>query len=184
MRRGGRRPRFMPSGEPVSSSSYRWGRRRARVGQCAAILGAEFVYGQLICEGQAFGPGFRATFAWTPAGGSGASWDIAVEVLANAVWRRGRLFFRCGHCRRRATRLYIPVARLEPRCRRCWGLSYESQSWSYCGTGFWGRLMGPLAHATTLERRKQRRHAARARYDSRRSFLAAALSGGVARERT
>jgi hypothetical protein len=164
-RRGGRRPRQVPSDVPVSSSG-RWGRRRARVGQCAAILAAELVYDKLVREGATLAPGWRAVLAWKP-DGSGASWDVGAEVLANAVWRRGRLFLRCSHCRRRATRLYVPVVGLEPRCRRCWGLSYESQSWSYKATGFLAAL-GPIAYATTLERRKQRRESARVRYEARR----------------
>ena len=170
-RRGGRRPRHMPSDVPVFSSSGRWGQRRARVEQCAAILAAELVYERMVCDGSQFGPGWRAMLSWKPHGDSGPSWNIEAEVLANAVWRRGRLFFRCARCERRATRLYVPVVGAEPRCRRCWGLGYESQSWSYCATGFWGRLMGPLAHATTFERRKERRQASRARYAARRAFL-------------
>ena len=169
-RRGGLRPRHMPSGEPVSSSSYRWGRRRARVEQCAAILAAELVYGELICNREVFGPGLRRTLSWTPNDGSGRSWDIKAEVLANAVWRRGRLFLRCPQCQQRATRLYVPVVGAEPRCRRCWGLSYESQSWSYKPCGFLAGL-GPVAYWTTAERRRERRQAARARYDARRAFL-------------
>ena len=169
-RRGGRRRRYVIPGEvPVWVSSGRWGPRRARVGQCVT-LGAEFVYGQLICEEQKFGPGWRATLSWTPHGGTGTSWDITAEVLPNAVWRRGRLFFRCAHCRRRATRLYVPVVGVEPRCRRCWGLSYESQSWSYKPCGMFACL-GPIAYATTAARREERQLAARARYDARRAFL-------------
>src|SRR5229473_1410253 len=60
-------------------------------------------------------------------------WSLKVEVLPNPIWRRGRLFYRCPACGRRATRLYVPFSGLQPRCRRCWGLSYESQSWSYEG---------------------------------------------------
>ena len=170
-RRDGRRRNWiLPSEAPVSCSG-RWGRRRARVGQCAAILAAELVYDKIIRDGETFGPGCRHTLAWAPQGGSGPSWDIDAEVLANAVWRRGRLFFRCGHCARRATRLYVPVAGLEPRCRRCWGLNYESQSWSYKPCGFLGRLLGPVAYVTTDRRRAERRRAARARYAARRAFL-------------
>jgi hypothetical protein len=148
-------------------SGGRWGPRRARVGQCAATLAAELVYHQMICEGENFGPGWRATLAWTAAGAD-AAWRIEAEVLANAVWRRGRLFFRCPSCRRRATRLYIPIVGHEPRCRRCWGLSYESQSWSYKATGFLAAL-GPIAHVTTAVRREERRKAARVRYAARKA---------------
>ena len=142
-RRGGRRPRRLPAGVPVSSSG-RWGRRRAHVGQCTAILAAELVYGKLICDGKTFAPGWCATLEWKPEGPSGPCWTIRAEVVPNAVWRRGRLFFRCAHCQQRATRLYVPVVGLQPRCRRCWGLSYESQSWSYKACGFL-RSLGPVA---------------------------------------
>ena len=121
-----------------------------------------------------FGPGRRAVLTWAPEGASGPSWGIRAEVLTNAVWRRGRLFFRCGHCQRRATRLYVPVAGLEPRCWRCWGISYESQSWNYKPTGFLGALFGPVAYVTTIVRREERQEAARARCGARRAFLRAA----------
>lgn len=114
---------------------------------CAAILAAELVYDKLLREGATLAPDWRAVLAWKP-DRSDASWDIEAEVLANAVWRRGRLFFRCARCGRRATRLNVPVVGLEPRWWRCWGLSYESQSWSYKATGFLAAL-GPVAYATT-----------------------------------
>jgi hypothetical protein len=171
VKRGGRRPRAVALSEMLVSSRGRWGPRRARVEQCAATLAAELVYGRLVCDGPPFGPGRRGTLSWTPRAGSGQSWDITAEVLPNAVWRRGRLFFRCPHCERRATRLYVPVFGLEPRCRRCWGLGYVSQSWSYKPIGMLGRLLGPIAHATTDARRQARRRAARLRYDARRAFL-------------
>jgi hypothetical protein len=131
------------------------------------VLAAELVYGDLICDGQTFAPGWRGTLRWTPLG---ASYDIAVEVVPNAVWRRGRLFFRCAHCQRRATRLYVPRVGLEPRCRRCWGLSYESQSWCYKPCGFLAGL-GPVAYVTTSVRREERQQASRDRYAARRAFL-------------
>lgn len=171
MRRGGWRRRYIIPGEvPVWVSSGRWGPRRARVGQCSAVLTAELVYHNAVLQRETFGPGSRATLAWKPDACSDTSWRIEVEVLANAVWRRGRLFFCCPNCHRHATRLYVPVVGTEPRCRRCWGLSYESQSWSYTATGFLAAF-GPIAYATTHERRKQRREASRARYAARRSFL-------------
>ena len=180
-RRGGARPRHPPASVPVSVSGGRWGRRRARVEECAAVLAAELVYGHLVCQGGIFAPGSRGRLTWTPADGSAASWDVEAEVLPNAVWRRGRLFLRCRHCGQRATRLYVPVAGCEPRCRRCWGLSYVSRSWSYKPVGFFGRYFGTLAYGTTRERRKQRRQAARERYEDRRPFLGADV-GPVAEE--
>lgn len=172
-RRGGRRRRYIKPGDvPVWVASGRWGPRRARVEECQA-LAAELVYHQMVCNGSTFGPGARATLTWTP-NGSAVSWTVEVEIVANAVWRRGRLFLRCRHCRRRATRLYVPVADVEPRCRRCWGLSYETRSWSYKATGLLAAL-GPLAYVTTDARREKRREAARARYAVRRLSLRGVL---------
>jgi hypothetical protein len=125
-RRGGRRRRYIVPGEvPVWVSSGRWGPRRARVEQCVAVLPAELVYERLICEGSKVGPGWRSTLTWTPDVDTGTSWEIGAEVSANAVWRRGRLFLRCPQCEQRATRLYVPIAELQPRCRRCWGLMWR-----------------------------------------------------------
>jgi hypothetical protein len=128
--------------------------------------GAELTYLQAEQERVALKPGWRATVrVQIPNEDSKfvSPWSLKVEVLANPIWRRGRLFYRCPACGRRATRLYVPFSGLQPRCRRCWGLSYESQSWSYEG--------GPVAYVTTLCRREERHRAARARYDARRAFL-------------
>src|SRR5262245_54596721 len=143
MRRGGWRLRrySLPNQAPVWVPSGRWGPRRARVEQCAAVLGAELVYHRAICDGQTFGPGSHATLTRKPHGDSGPSWEIKAEVRPNAVWRRGRMFLCCPRCFRRATRLYVPVNGLEPRCRNCWGLAYESQSWSYKPVGFLGHVL-------------------------------------------
>ncbi len=167
--RGGRRSRDLPVGVPISCWG-RWGRRRARVEHCAEILLAEAAYEQLLGEGTKFGPGSRFTRTWMPGDPSGPSWPVAVEVVANAVWRRGRVFFRCGHCEQRGTRLYVPIAGLEPRCRRCWGLSYECQSWSYKSSGA-SAALGSLASWRTADKREELRAAARARYKTRRAFL-------------
>jgi hypothetical protein len=104
-RRGGRRRNWILPGEARVFCAGRWGRRRARVEQCAATLTAEAIYGQLVCEGATFGPGSRMTVLWPPSALCGATWWIVVEVLANAVWRRGRMFRRCPACQQRATRL-------------------------------------------------------------------------------
>jgi hypothetical protein len=179
MTRGGRRPRWMPASVPVSSPG-RWGRRRVRVSQCTAVIAAEMVYDNLVCDGQTFGPGWRGTLSWKPHGDVGASWNIKTEVLANAVWRCGRLFLRCRHCDRRATKLYVPTSELEPRCRRCWGLSYESRSWNYREPSGLGQELRLVAYATTLEGRSERRRAALTRYDARRPFLAARVARDAA----
>ena len=169
-RRGGRRPRryVVPHEVPVWVSGGRWGPRRARVEQCAT-LEAEIVYHLMICAGEPLAPGWHATVSSTA--GNYKFPNIKVEVVANAVWRRGRLFLRCPRCGRRATRLYVPVIDVQPRCRRCWGLNYQSQSWSYKSTGPLGPYFGPLAHSTTHDRRKTRQRAARERYAARRPHL-------------
>src|SRR5262249_8465255 len=123
----------------------------------------------MVREASGRGPGSRATLTWTPHG-STSSWTVEAELRANAVWRRGRLFLRCPKCERRATRLYVRVENLEPRCRRCWGLAYESQSWCYKATGPLA-FLGPIAYVTTHERRKQRFEAATKRYAERRRLL-------------
>jgi hypothetical protein len=165
MKRGRLRPRLMPEAVPLSSSG-RWGRRRVRVGQCVAALGAELIYDRWIREGQTIEPGCRVHGTWTPHGPNGPSWPITVEVVANRLWRRGRLFLRCPGCERRATRLYVPVAGFEPRCRRCWGLTYQTRSWNYKGDS---RV---IARNTTLIWRRNARKAARARYEMRRPLFA------------
>src|SRR5262245_50405643 len=117
---GGRRPYRIPSDVPITGTRERGGRRRGRVERCPCVLRAEDVYGERLCERVAFGPGSRFRLSVTL---YGAIWEFDAEVLPNAVWRRGRLFLLCPHCQRRATRLYVPIARLEPLCRRCWGLA-------------------------------------------------------------
>ena len=140
-------PNWVPGG--------RWGPRRARVEQCLALR-AELVCHQALCEGEPLQPGSRLTLIWRPS--ESDSWEIEAEPISNAVWRNGRLFLRCPGCGLRATRLYVPLRGLEPRCRRCWGLSCASRSWSYKAVG-WFAFLGPIAYATTEERRRRRREA-------------------------
>ncbi len=167
-RRGGRRPRRIVPGEVAAwVSSGRWGPKRARVEQCVAILTAEQVYDRLLRDGEPLSPGWIGGVGWTPNATKDRQWEIEAEVRPNAVWRAGRLFLRCPRCSRRATRVYIPAVTADPRCRRCWGLNYSSQSWSYKPTGVFGRLLGPLAYATTFERRTQRKAASVARWQCR-----------------
>jgi hypothetical protein len=145
-----------------------------RVDECWSILRAEAVYDQFLRERVALKPGWRASVrVEIPIEDSKAvyRWSLKVEGLPNPIWRRGRLFYRCPACDRRATRLYVPFSGLQPRCRRCWGLNYESQSWSYKPTGLFGVVLGPVAHVTTSVRREERQQAARVRYDARRAFL-------------
>jgi hypothetical protein len=168
-RRGGRRERryVVPGEVPAWCRSGRWGPRRARVSQCWSVLRTELVYTQLLKAGTKVEPAWSATLQVTV---GARTWSVAIEVRENAVWRCGRLFFRCALCRRRATRLYVPVETAEPRCRRCWGLSYESQSWSYHDGGF----LVParyICHITTERLREERQTAALERYAERRPFL-------------
>ena len=102
-RQGGWRPRkwIVPGEVPVWVSSGRWGPRRARVSQCWTMFRAEVVYTQLLQSGIKIEPGWRAMLHATV---GGQTWPVDVEVCANAVWRCGRVFFRCAACRRRATR--------------------------------------------------------------------------------
>ena len=93
---------------PVFTSG-RWGRRRARVDECWRILRAEEAYDQFLRERVALKPGWRATVrVQIPIEDSKfvSPWSLKVEVLPNPIWRRGRLFYRCPACGRRATRLY------------------------------------------------------------------------------
>lgn len=169
--RGGRRPRQIPTSAPVFVANGRWGRKRARVEQCAATLAAELFYGTLLAAGEPLRPGWRGVRSWFPHGPTGPSWEVDAEIRTNAVWRRGRLFLYCANCQRLAARLYIPVVGLEPRCRRCWGLAYVSQTWSYKPVAWLGKALGPVARATTYARREKRREAAQARYADRRLAL-------------
>lgn len=166
--RGGRRPRRFIRREdaPVWVPSGRWGPRRARVEHCVTIR-AERVYHQALCAGEPLKPGDQLTLIWRPQ--DSAAWESRAELVSNAVWRHGRLFLRCLACARRATRLYVPIAGLEPRCRRCWGLTYECRSWSYKAS-VWVAFLGPVAYATTDERRRERRKASQQRYAERRSL--------------
>lgn len=166
-RRGGRRQRRARS---RSGQAARWGPRLARVKQCVT-LADELVYDKLLRDGEALVPGWCAMLTWAPNGSApGATpWYVDAEVLANAVWRHGRLFLQCPACRRLATRLYVPLVGVQPLCRRCWGLSYESRSWSYKATGFLGRAFGPVAYVTTICRREERQATSRVRYAARRA---------------
>jgi hypothetical protein len=171
MRGGPRRRYVIPGDVPVWIGSGRWGPRRVHVGECLAVLAAELVYHQMVCNGDICAPGHRAAVTWTATPKKPrAVWSIEVEVQANAVWRCGRLFLRCPACQRRATRLYVPREDLPPRCRRCWGLSYQSQSWSYRRTGPMDLLFGSAAQRTTEIRRERRKAAAEARYAEKRRY--------------
>lgn len=171
--RGGYRERryILPHELPIYVPSGRWGPRRARAELCLVILRAEAVYDQLIRAGTTFGPGTRLRLECRSTSAPGYAWAVRAEVLSNTVWSRGRLFLRCETCDQRATRLYVPVLGLDPRCRRCWGLSYVSQSWCYKPVGILGSVLGPVAHGETDRRRQARRKACRERQKARRGII-------------
>jgi hypothetical protein len=104
-------------------------------------------------------PGDRGTATYAV---EDQEFTISWELRPNAVWRHGRLFLRCPCCRRRCTRLYLPLSSSWLACRRCWGLSYESRGLSNYHDSLWGRGMLARALATT-----QREWAYRATYESR-----------------
>lgn len=144
----------------VVSCAGRWGRRRAHVSQCACVWRAETLYDALLADGSCQ-PGVRGSAsAWI----GKQRWVVGFEVRPNPVWRWGRVFFRCPHCTGRCTRLYAPLRDLQPRCRRCWGLSYESQQWNYKGL-LWQRF--PLYVTTSITREEQQERAV-ARRSARR----------------
>ena len=141
--------------------SGRWGPRRVRTTECAGILAAEMLYHALVCDSVPLRPGWSASLSCTV--GAVEFSNIRAEVISNAVWRRGRLFLRCPACDRRATRLYVPIVNREHKCRRCWGLSYPSQEWSYRSTGWWGAAFGSPYRINTDNKRDARRREARER---------------------
>jgi hypothetical protein len=169
-RRGGRKPRrcIVRGAVPVWVDNGRWGPRRARVDDCAAVLKAELVYERMLRDGVKVSPGERMVLRWQPDGSAGV-WEIKAELVPNRVWHHGRLFIRCARCDRRATRLYVPVVGCDPRCRKCWGLSYQSQSWSYRPSALFGAHSA--AAVTTILARRERRQASRLRYAARRKAL-------------
>ena len=140
--------------------SGRFGRRRIRVNQCWLTLKAEESYDSAVRLRQEIGE--RRTF--NVSCGS-QEWRVETQLLPNRIWRHGRMFFVCQQCRNRATRLYVPSQGLDMRCRSCWGLSYESRSWSY-HPGFmgWSR---DVCLATTESRREERKARSRIRQNAR-----------------
>ena len=166
--RGGHRTRrhVVPAEVPVWCRGGRWGPRRVRVEQCL-VLRAEDVYDRLILQRMGPSPGRRGTAHLVVPNSPIGGWPVAFEVRPHPIWRRGRVFFRCASCGRLATRMYLPPSGGGLRCRRCWGLSYESQKWSYHGD-WWARLPN---YTTTERRREERRAEALQRYARRRRYL-------------
>jgi hypothetical protein len=146
----------------------RWGRRRVRVEQCWAVVRTEDLYGRMLHSDLKAGSsaGVEVHVALQNSNLVSA-WHLTVELVPNRIWRIGRLFLLCPRCSRRATRLYVPLSGDEPKCRCCWGLNYESQSWSYHGD-WWQRLS---CYSTSDNKREAARRAARKRYVTRRRAL-------------
>ena len=133
------------------------------------------------------GPGDTAELQMTLADGHGTHVRrVQCEVAANAVWRRGRVFFRCDRCAERCTRLYVPLPDSPIACRRCWGLSYPSRQRNYKGAGLFGTGAGlfggfglthrGIAILMTAGEQERRKVAALARYGERRPFLTGRVS--------
>ena len=122
---GGRRPRrIRPQEVGVYVRSGRWGPKRLRVEHCRTIVRAEFVYRELCGTGAEVKPDVEIP-VWI----NGTA--VTVTIRPNSVWRRGRLFLKCPRCLSGVGRLYVPCEGLAMRCRRCWGLAYSKQLYSY-----------------------------------------------------
>jgi hypothetical protein len=87
----------------------RWGRRRTRTTECFAVLKAEDLYTALLRDkGGRVAPGSKGTATVCF---KGKEHTTSWEVRANAVWRRGRVFYISPTCTQRRTRLYLPSRR-------------------------------------------------------------------------
>lgn len=162
--RGGSRPLLARGDTFRVYASGRRGPRRVRVTECVSVIRAEAIYAALVRDGK---PGVRAG-----AQGSalftldGEGHTLLWEVRDNAVWRHGRVFLNCPSCRRRCSRLYVPLRTSAPACRACWGLTYASKTLqnykdSPLGRGALARMLGTTqrewAYTATEERRAARR---------------------------
>jgi hypothetical protein len=173
-----RRRWILPHQAAVSCPGGRWGRRRTRVTECWTILKAEDFYTQLLREDAAkVRPGAAGSAIYTL---KAEVYRVEWEVRENSVWRRGRVFWRCPRCRRRCTRVYLPLETSWPACRRCWGLTYSSRKLQNYKDSIWGRgifakMFGTSqrdqAYQTTRDCRTQRRALSRRRWTDRRAFL-------------
>jgi hypothetical protein len=122
---------------PVWWPGGRWGPRRVRVNECWGKVTAEELYSALLADTtHEVTPGAAGTATYTF---KGHSVTVRWEVRPNAVWKRGRVFLRCGRCDRLATRLYLPLETSGPACRRCYGLTYVSRTQLNYRDTLWGR---------------------------------------------
>jgi hypothetical protein len=172
--RGGRRQRLAKPGTLRTwCASGRWGYRRVRVSECAAVLTAEHLYTLLLrIDGPHVHPGMRGQAEWTL---GGVSHRVGFELRPNAVWRFGRVFLVCPHCETRATRLYVPTTDARPECRRCWGLTYSTRQFrNYKDVGLFSTLgltARSFAESEAETVREQRREAASKRSEERRAIV-------------
>jgi hypothetical protein len=175
-RRGNGRRWIVPSQHArVHCAGGRWGPRRVRTNECCGVLKAEDWYTTLLDDkGGVLKPGSRGGGTLTFRGREHtAQW----EVRSNAVWRRGRLFFVCGQCSSRCTRLYLPLESSWLACGKCWGLTYASRTLqNYKSTPWGGGRFAALfgitqrdwALMTTGENRERRQAASQERWRLRR----------------
>ena len=177
--------RYIRPGEDAAVwiESGRWGPKRVKVSQCWATLRAEDVYtGLLRDDSKRARPGARGVLSWTLS--AEHTVEVAWELRANAVWRFGRVFLTCPACNRRATRIYIPGENFPARCRRCFGLTYESRQERNDKVGrsrTWGVLFSPLTYAMCRaeDAREARAEASSKRYAERREILKRGRRGPV-----
>jgi hypothetical protein len=103
-----RRRWVLPHEAAVWCPGGRWGPRRTRVSECYSVLRAEDMYTEVLkLNALRIRPGAAGTVEFTVEGRTHvAQW----EVRQNAVWRHGRVFLQCSRCKRRCTRLYLPLA--------------------------------------------------------------------------
>jgi hypothetical protein len=106
----------------------RWGARRARVDECAAVARAEAVAAGLQRAGISYGPGDTGHLRERVLG--------RVHVLTwtsrpNRIWAHGRLYLQCPDCQQLVARLYLPTRDARFSCRTCLGLSYPSRQRNY-----------------------------------------------------
>ena len=120
---------------------------------------------------------------WALRSRSGRSVSLSAdwELRANAVWRHGRLFFRCPECTRLATRLYVPCEDAGAACRRCWGLTYDSRRENYKSAPSFLPCysLGQMARWLTWSAQERRAAASADRYAERREILNRSRKGGA-----
>jgi hypothetical protein len=92
---GGRRRRSITRFDaPVWCPGGRWGRRRTRTDECYAIFKAEDLYTEILRRDDTLArPGSQGTGNDTI---EGRDYPVRWEIRANAVWRRGRVFYVCA----------------------------------------------------------------------------------------